>query len=352
MDPQTKKYLKARGQQVLDLRQQWLSKKSARHALARIESFSRKTDPQILRRADEYAAGVLGSKDHAHWLYVYGALAGTFKEGWIPKSYYELTVVPRLKATHGKLSLLNTLNSVVFSDPLFPEAAKLVNGSFFTQDHRFLPDAEAQDRIFANTDKVVFKADGHGQGVGVHVLERDDFNLTEVKAQGNGIFQEFIDQHDLLARFMPASVATIRVTTVMNQTGVCSVRGAYLRLGRTGHKHVSSADQVRVPVNIDTGALGPQGYLPSWQTVDRHPDTGVEFNGFQIPEFSTCLSTAKRLHEKFPFVCCIGWDLAVDKNNDVKVMEWNGNWNDIKFSEATQGPCFVGLGWEDLWRQE
>jgi hypothetical protein len=32
-------------------------------------------------------------------------------------------------------------------------------------------------------------------------------------------------------------------------------------------------------------------------------------------------------------------------------MEWNGTYNDIKFSEATQGPCFADLGWERLWKE-
>jgi hypothetical protein len=31
-------------------------------------------------------------------------------------------------------------------------------------------------------------------------------------------------------------------------------------------------------------------------------------------------------------------------------MEWNGWHNDIKFSEAADGPCFADLGWQNLWR--
>jgi hypothetical protein len=29
-------------------------------------------------------------------------------------------------------------------------------------------------------------------------------------------------------------------------------------------------------------------------------------------------------------------------------MEWNGSFPGIKFHEATQGPCFDDLGWEQL----
>ena len=57
------------------------------------------------------------------------------------------------------------------------------------------------------------------------------------------------------------------------------------------------------------------------------------------------------LHRSIPFVRSIGWDLIIDINDTVKVMEWNGYHNDIKFSEATQGPCFSDLGWEKLWKE-
>ena len=52
-----------------------------------------------------------------------------------------------------------------------------------------------------------------------------------------------------------------------------------------------------------------------------------------------------------PFAICIGWDMIIDTNNEIQIMEWNGSHNDIKFSEATQGPCFSNLGWDKLWKK-
>lgn len=42
---------------------------------------------------------------------------------------------------------------------------------------------------------------------------------------------------------------------------------------------------------------------------------------------------------------CIGWDVTLDDQENVRIMdmEWNAGHNDIKFSEATQGPCFSDL---------
>jgi hypothetical protein len=49
-----------------------------------------------------------------------------------------------------------------------------------------------------------------------------------------------------------------------------------------------------------------------------------------------------------PYARCVGWDLTVDSDEQVMVMEWNAEHNDVKFSEATQGPCFADLDWQRL----
>jgi hypothetical protein len=67
-----------------------------------------------------------------------------------------------------------------------------------------------------------------------------------------------------------------------------------------------------------------------------------------IPAFSKCVVTVLDLHKKIPFARCVGWDVTVDVDENVQVMEWNGGHNDVKFSEATQGPCLSDLKWERL----
>lgn len=62
--------------------------------------------------------------------------------------------------------------------------------------------------------------------------------------------------------------------------------------------------------------------------------------------FKTCVLTVTKLHKKAPYARCIGWDVTVDGDENVRLLEWNPEHNGIKFSEATQGPCFADLGWE------
>jgi hypothetical protein len=160
------------------------------------------------------------------------------------------------------------------------------------------------------------------------------------------VFQKRIVQHDTLARFAPGSVATIRMTTAVDDQGRIGLRACYLRLGRAQDACVQSRSHVRIAVDLASGALAEVGYLPDWQQVSAHPDTHVPFAGTRIPSFSACIATVIAHHRKFPLVRTIGWDLAVGRDGAVIVMEWNASHNDIKFSEATQGPCFADLHWD------
>lgn len=304
------------------------------------------TDPKILQQCDDYAREVFGWKGYAPWLYVYSATAGTFKEGWIPDNFYIGVVVPALKGPYRKIHNLKPLSRSIFSSDLFPDVAYRVNGLFFNRDLHAVDERDLRNVLFADRDKVVFKSDSGLAGRGVHVLDSSTFDVEKLRALPNGVFQEYIDQHPQLAKFMSSSVATLRITTVIDDEGQCSARASYLRIGRSAETHVISTSQMRVAIDLATGDLSADGYLPNWLTVDRHPDSQQIFAGNKVPEFGKCMSAVTELHKRMPFVRSVGWDVSVGRDGEVKVMEWNGNHNGIKFAEAVQGPCFADLHWE------
>lgn len=164
------------------------------------------------------------------------------------------------------------------------------------------------------------------------------------------MFQDFISQHEFFAEFHRDSVATLRLTTVVERGGQASLRAAYLRLGAGRETHVRSASHLRIPICATTGKLFAEGYTVNWERIAAHPDTGIPFEGKTIPNFEACVKLALELQAKVPFAGCVGWDMALDTDGRPIVMEWNGAHNDIKFSEATTGPCFTDLGWENLWK--
>lgn len=306
------------------------------------------TNRADIDRADAYAREVLGHECYAPWLYVYTAIAGRFKEGWIPDNYYGRIVVPKLKGGYGKAASLKALQRTLFDSANFPDVAYFANGLFIKPDGTPIPTDQAALHLFAEHDSLVFKIDNSRQGKGIFFLDRKTFDVETIKRLGSGVLQRRIVQHEALGCFAPRSVATLRVTTAVNDEGVVSVRACYLRLGRDADTHVQSSSHVRIPVDCATGELSEAGYLTNWTVAREHPDSKILFAGVIVPSFDACLTTVLALHRKILFNRCVGWDLAIADDGSVEVMECNAEHNDVKFSEATQGPCFADLRWERL----
>jgi hypothetical protein len=164
-----------------------------------------------------------------------------------------------------------------------------------------------------------------------------------IKDLDNGVLQNYIRQHHFFDEIMPNSVATIRITSVVNDEIIVSVRACYFRGGRRSDTHVKSGSHMRIPVIIVSGVLDKYGYTTDWIQIDNHPDTKFLFDKKQILDFDKCIDAVIGLHTMVPFTKTIIWDVFVDENHNVKVMGWKGDHNDIKSSEATQGPCVSDL---------
>lgn len=324
------------------------NKQKALGVLASINKAQGKLSQELVDECNQYAITVLGAKKFAPWLYVYAAISGTFRFGWLPANFYRSVVLPRLKGDYGKIADLAGLQTKVFGEGFFPDLLYSVNGLFVDSSNRVVDPMRALGKHFESNERVVFKRDHSKQGRGVRIFRNDDLARENLDSLGNGVFQEYITQHPLLESFHPGSVATIRLTTAIDEAGVVSLRACYLRFGSGSDTHVTSTTHIRVPANVASGELDADGFTVDWARIPAHPDTGKRFAGERIPSFDVCVATVLKLHAMMPAVRCIGWDIAMDENNKVKVMEWNGNHNDIKFSEATQGPCFRDLGWHTL----
>lgn len=323
----------------------------AQRFLQDIEADKGKTDKKLIRLSDEYAKEVLGWKGYAPWLYVYSAVNGAFKEGWIPDNYFARVVLPELDRGYGKLSDYKAISRNLFNSYIFPDLAYYVNGLFLSFDYKVVAESDIKNILFNNRNKVVYKLDSSVQGKGVYVIERETFEISRIKQLGNGVFQYYIQQHPFFSEMIPSSVATIRITTSCEDDGHVTVRASYLRLGRAVDKSIKWDTNIIIPIDLIDGSLNSLGYTSTLVPIDRHPDTKVIFANRQIPSFHKCFTTAQELHKQLPHCRIIGWDMVVDHQDQVKVMEWNGEHTDIKVHEALQGPCFADLGWQNLWNK-
>lgn len=327
-------------------------KKEAYKALKNIEYFSGKLGSNLKKKCDNYAVKKLGSKKYAPWLYVYSAISDNFYEGWVPDNYYGSIIVPKLNGQYGKIANRKALTNILLESDLFPDLLYSVNGLFLTVSQTILPKKEAIKTLSKSNNKIVFKLEGSSQGRGVKIINPMEYNFNNIPSLGNGVFQSFINQHSFFSEIEPSSVATIRMTTAIDSYGVASLRGCYLRVGRTSDKIMKASSNLRIEVNRLTGKLSEYAYTPEWRRIGKHPDTNCEFKGKKLPSFKESKEKILNLHSKVPFIRIIGWDLIIDDNNNIQVMEFNGGHNDIKFSEATQGPIFKDFDLENLWKEK
>lgn len=345
-------YLHRMADKAMRARFHLVSTGEAKALLATLEARQkRQLSAHDRKSCDEYAHDVLGRGLYAPWLRVYAFLSGGYKDGWIPVNYYNLVVQRKRKGEYGKVSDLRALSTTIFGREHFPDRLSYSNGLFLTPDGNIADAAVARDLVFTAGDRAVYKADLSYRGKGIHVVARASFDLDQLALWGNGTFQDFVDQHEALAAVYDGAVATLRLTTVSELDGSVSLRGGYVRFGRGVDQFVNSISAVRVPVDLHSGQFSEVGYIDDWVPVRAHPDSHVAFAALRFPNFEDCAALAVKLHQRVRQVRCVGWDLTVDEAGDVKVLEWNGADNDIKFHEVTQGPCFHGLGWERLWRK-
>ena len=345
---QLKFFIKKTSHSIVDGRYHFLSNQTASKVLQNIEKKKGKLNSNLKNQADIYAREILGWKGFSPWLYVYSAISNTFREGWIPDNYYGKMVIPKIQGNYGKISSLKPLCNKILNDYVSPELVSYINGFWFDKNLKPINRSDIEKLVFSESSKVVCKLDQSYQGKDVFLFNCQNFDIDFIEKKGNSIIQNFIQQHQFFNNFTTSSVATIRMTTVVDQMNKISLRACYLRLGRKYDTHVKSSSHIRIPINLYDGSLQEEGYLTDWRTICKHPDSLVGFSGKNVPQYDKCVRLVLKLHENFLMVRCIGWDIIVDNKNKPVLMEWNGYSNDIKFSEATQGPCFKDLNWHLL----
>jgi hypothetical protein len=148
------------------------------------------------------------------------------------------------------------------------------------------------------------------------------------------IIQEYVVQHPRLAEMHAGSVATLRLVTI-NSGKEIALFESCLKIG-AGDIVVSNfaAGGLMAEVDPATGKLVKYFYGKpdhGGGRVERHPDSGIVFEGWEVPFYFEAVAMAKELHRRLYGLRSIGWDIAIGTDGPV-IIEGNDNW------ELTQSP--------------
>lgn len=270
-----------------------------------------------------YARYVLGFRYWEYFAYGLGPLSTSARLGFLPemgRMAYTAVLNPS-QAENSKLSQKPVLAGVVKEDFGRDSAVAKKDGDF----DGFRVFALRHPRFFA-------KPCWGSLGEGAHVVDTAGFSnrrlrlvFNRLKGVKHGSFcEELIVSDGRMAAFHPASVNTVRVVTYLGIDGEARIVCAYLRAGRGGSIVDNAASGgVLAAVDPSTGIVSADASGEAGDRYACHPDTGLPFKGFQVPEWSALVDVASRCAKRLPCVRLIGWDMALSERRGWIVVEAN-----------------------------
>lgn len=174
---------------------------------------------------------------------------------------------------------------------------------------------ELKEFIDNHNEFIVKPFDGHS-GDGIEIIKRNNFNSNEeicehLLLKVPFIAEELIKQSSELGCFHEQSVNTVRVVTFQYK-GDFAILWSFLRTGQ-GSSEVDNMGSMGIGALIDsnTGRIISDGIDWKGASVEEHPDTKIQFKGFQIPKWDELIETVKNLASELSEMHCVGWDLAL-----------------------------------------
>lgn len=174
-----------------------------------------------------------------------------------------------------------------------------------------------------------------GQGVELVSISNDkkrDF-FNSLLTDDQWLIEEKVVQRPEMACFNESSVNTIRCITFKTNQGIV-VPYCFMRTGRKGaFVDNGGSGGLLIGIDIEKGMLITNAYDEYGIVYSIHPDSGVQFKGYRIPEWNKMLEICKNAAEKETQMGYLSWDMAYT----------NRGWCVIEVNEVGQfiGPQIV-----------
>lgn len=292
-----------------------------------------------------------GRKINLKWHEYFYKVNGIFSPKYMPVYVKNAYIDPYLK--DGRMTPIYSDKNMI--DKLVGEHIKLpktyiknINGIFY-RNNIVVSKEEAIEACQNIDDAIIKHSIDTCQGLSILRFKSVNGNVTgkgcpknvkEMLEQydKNFIVQDAIHQCEEMARLNPTSLNTIRIATYWSEKDGIVPLFAVVRMGRAGSVvDNASAGGLYCGINMD-GTLKEQAYTLAPFSAHTETDNGVVFKGFSIPRFSDLKSKAVELHSYLPYTKLIGWDMCIDDNNEIELVEINAA-NPGMFQAAT-GPAF------------
>lgn len=307
------------------------------------------------KQIDKFFLENYGEKVPYDYHQLYTAFHGKFHEYYIPeyifRGYIESTMNPPL---HRKVlkdkNLLELLCQNVEGARTPKTFASCAMGRFRTAERELISKDEFIKYI-SNLGECVCKPtidSGSGKNVivcnlvnGVDTISGDSAEKIVKDFDKNFLFQEKVVPHEVLSTLYPDSINTFRVTSYIFEDKIyhCPI---VLKMGSGG----AFLDNVNAgglfTFVSDDGYVGEKALLKKEdKQFTHHPDTGVKFEGYHIPQVKKMIEVSERIHSLIPQLGSISYDFSIDKDGNIVVVEFNLDGSGFRMQQlVTDAPVF------------
>jgi len=144
-----------------------------------------------------------------------------------------------------------------------------------------------------------------------------------LESYGEFMIEELITQHSVTEALNPDSVNTVRIPTYYNGEKTI-VQRPFMKVGRAGSfVDNGGSGGIFVGVDYETGKLIGNGIDEEGIVYACHPESGIVFDGYQLPNWDEVKKLANVISNKIENAAYIGWDLACTNENKWIVVEGN-----------------------------
>lgn len=287
-----------------------------------------------------------GKKPSKMWLRLYAKDDEDFTPRYIPDNLWFGEIVPYFCNSDFR----RPYEDKNFHDKMFPyfkrpeTIVKCIAGLYYDPKNVEIDRQTAIRLILESKSSILKPSVDSGMGRLIHFFDEkeDDINSLEEKLKELGqnfIVQKILKQHEKMNSLNPNSLNTVRVLTLLFK-GEAHILSIIARMGSGAAKIDNvSAGGLQITVNND-GTFQKYAWDKKRHKFDRHPDTGVVFEGFKIPSFDKIIEETKIGQKSQPHFKIIGWDFAIDELGNPVFIEFNTG---PGANQMTGGPTFGDL---------
>lgn len=197
--------------------------------------------------------------------------------------------------------------------------------SFLKRDWINLKTATKQDfeNFLKNKENIIVKPVDQACGRNVEKINVKEIEHTSklydtLIEKKQFLVEDCIVQHPKMAAIYPNAVNTLRIVTITKNNKV-NIMFRSIRMGNSGNvvdnfNHGGLFTTIEQNGVIKKPAVDKQGNI-----FDKHPYTGTNLIGFEIPLFKQAIDYVEKMAITIPEVGYVGWDIAITENGPVVV---------------------------------